>query len=282
MWIIALIWTFLAPSTSLGPFPGGDGRVTVSKECYDNTFCIESIENEDRLELFVTNLVSWDFTLVVDLELENMVSDKPLPLTRSFPSRGRERVMNLRVAQPGRSWSFRFNLRWVIGAMDAQHDDSYVYGLPFGRSESHVVAQSYNGPATHRGKNAIDFDMEVGTGIRAAREGVVVEVEESYFKGRLDPTLKTQANFVKIRHPDGTIGHYVHLMQNGVRVYEGDRVRRGDLIAYSGDTGYSSGPHLHFEVYTVSKSLQQKTIPVRFRANGRNGIVLREATEYGH
>ena len=253
-----------------------------SRECYDNTFCIESVEKDDRVELYVTNLVQWDFTLVVDLKLENMVSDYPLPFTRSFPGRGRERVMNLRIARPGKSWSFRFNLQWAVGTLEAEHDNQYVYGLPFGRSESYLVAQSFDGAATHRGKYAIDFDMPVGTGIRAARDGIVVEVEESYYKGTLDPSLKSQANFVKIRHTDGTIGHYVHLMQNGVRVYAGDRIRRGDLIAYSGDTGYSSGPHLHFEVYTISKFLQQRTIPIRFRANGRNGVVPLEATVYGH
>ncbi len=154
--------------------------------------------------------------------------------------------------------------------------------MPFGRDESYLVGQSYNGAATHKTKYAIDFDMPVGTRVRAARDGIVIAVEESNYRGDLDPSLKTKANYVRIRHPDGTIGNYVHLMQNGVKVYQGDRIRRGDMIAYSGDTGYSSGPHLHFEVYTISRLLQQQTIAIRFRANGKNGVIPKQGNVYGH
>jgi murein DD-endopeptidase MepM/ murein hydrolase activator NlpD len=282
--IIALMGTLgLAPADpATQSVSGARDRVTHSRDCYDDTFCIESVEEEDQVDLYVSKLVPWDFTLVVDLKLENMQSDRDLPLIRSFAARGREQILKLRIMQPGRRWSYHFDLRWVVGALDAKHDDDYVYSLPFGRGESFLVAQGYGGMASHEGKNALDFDMPAGTGVRAARDGVVVEVEESNFRGGLDPGLRSRANFVKIRHSDGTIGHYVHLMQNGVRVYVGDRVRKGDLIAYSGDTGYSSGPHLHFEVYTISRSLKPETIPVRFRANGRNAVELREGNVYGH
>lgn len=253
-----------------------------SRECYDKTFCIESKELGNRVELIVDKLVPWDFTLFVDLKLENMRSDHRLPLIRSFTSRGRERIMILEITEPGRRWTFKFNLKWVIGVLDAKHDDSYVYVLPFGRDKSFLVSQSFNGAASHKMKHAIDFDMPIGTRVRAARDGIVIAVEESNYRGDLDPSLKTKANYVRIQHSDGTIGNYVHLMQNGVKVYQGDRIRRGDMIAYSGDTGYSSGPHLHFEVYTISNSLKQQTIPIRFRANGKNGVVPVEGIVYGH
>jgi murein DD-endopeptidase MepM/ murein hydrolase activator NlpD len=282
MWLFITLVTFFGPVGASSDTFGHTYPAIFSRECYDDTFCIESVEEDGRVDLFVSKLVPWDFTLVVDLQMENMTSDKPLPFVRTFASRGREQIMKLSVAQRGRTWSFHFNLRWVLGALEARHDDRAIYTLPYARDESYRVAQGYNGSATHAGKNAIDFELPVGTGVRAARDGIVVDVEESFYEGSFDPSLKSQANYVKIRHSDGTIGHYVHLMQNGVRVYKGDRVQSGDLIAYSGDTGFSSGPHLHFEVYTISQSLTQKTIPVRFRANGRNDVMLRVGTRYGH
>lgn len=271
-------------SQLFGASPTFDERSEIAPniECYGDTFCIESVHEGNQIELVISKLIPWDFTLLINLRLENMVADRKLPLIRSFTARGKESVLNLRIAKPNRKWGYHFDLKWVVGLLNATHDDQYVYSLPFGRHESFMVSQTYNGLASHEGKNAIDWDMPRGTGVRAARDGIVVEIEESRFQGGLDPTLKSKANFVRIKHSDGTIGNYVHLMPNGVRVYEGDRVRRGDLIAYSGDTGYSSGPHLHFEVFTITGALQHRTIPVRFRANGRNGERLEEGQVYGH
>ncbi len=278
IFIFGLIWQVF------GPLPNADHSTEIAArgECYDDTFCIESIQDGDKVNLVISKLIPWDFTLLINLRLENMVADRKLPLIRSFTARGKESVLNLRIAEPNRKWGYRFDLKWVVGLLDAQHDDQYVYSLPFGRNKSFMVSQTYNGLASHEGKNAIDWDMPRGTGVRAARDGIVVEIEESRFQGGLDPALISEANYVRIRHSDGTIGNYVHLMPNGVRVYKGDRVRRGELIAYSGDTGYSSGPHLHFEVFTITGALQHRTIPVRFRANGRNGAQLEEGQVYGH
>lgn len=253
-----------------------------SIDCYDDTFCIESVRSGDQVNLLVSKLVPWHFTLQVNLQLQNMIADRGLPLIRTFSSEGKEPIMTLKISEPNRKWGYRFDLKWVVGALEAKHNDNYVYSLPYARNESFMVSQSYHGMASHDGKNAIDWDMPTGSRVRAAREGIVVEIEESKYRGGMDPVLKTQANYVRIQHPDGTIGNYVHLMPNGVRVSVGDRVRRGDLIAYSGDTGYSSGPHLHFEVFTISGSLQHRTIPVVFRANGRNGAKLLEGVTYAH
>jgi len=272
IFIFSLFWLFFGPS----PIVDHGANIDPNIECYDDTFCIESVKDGNKVKLIISKLIPWDFTLLINLRLENMVADRKLPLIRSFTARGKESMLNLRIAEPNRKWAYHFDLKWVVGLLNAAHDDQYVYSLPFGRNKSFMVSQTYNGVSSHEGKNAIDFDMPRGTGVRAARNGIVVEIEESRFQGGLDPALKSKANFVRIRHSDGTIGNYVHLMPNGVRVYEGDRVRRGDLIAYSGDTGYSSGPHLHFEVFTITGALQHRTIPVRFRANGRNGDQLEE------
>jgi murein DD-endopeptidase MepM/ murein hydrolase activator NlpD len=87
--------------------------------------------------------------------------------------------------------------------------------------------------------------MPTGTPVPAAREGVVESVrsEEDDRAGALE---KRRANYVRIRHADGTIGVYAHLDTTSIR--PGTRVSAGDTIGLSGNTGYSTQPHLHFHV----------------------------------
>ncbi len=107
-------------------------------------------------------------------------------------------------------------------------------------SFSHTNSQSY----------ALDFGAPAGTQIRAARGGIVEAVEESYSANGYDSTqgicTNFNANYLAIRHQDGSMGNYAHIAQNGVQVLVGQKVRRGDAIAIVGNTGCSSGPHLHF------------------------------------
>ncbi len=249
-------------------------------DCYDETFCIETEETATQVNIYVLSLVKWDFTMVLDMELENMRPSVRLPLTDSFPGGSRTLIMTLRVKEPGDRWAFSFNLKWILGNYKARHRQGHVYQLPYSSGDEYLVGQGFLGGATHEGKYAIDWDMPVGTPIRAARGGIVMELVEDFTEGRPDPSLSTKANYVKIRHNDGTIGNYVHLDENGVQVQMGDAVRTGDIIAISGDTGFSSGPHLHFEVYSATRELGRRTIPIKFRTERRGVVRLEEGWYY--
>ena len=74
-----------------------------------------------------------------------------------------------------------------------------------------------------------------------------------------------------IKHADDTFGVYWHMKHNGVLVKVGDKVKQGDDIARSGNTGNSSGPHLHFDVrigwdlnYACSNLSESPGVPVFF------------------
>jgi murein DD-endopeptidase MepM/ murein hydrolase activator NlpD len=82
----------------------------------------------------------------------------------------------------------------------------------------------------------IDLANSIGTPIVAASDGVVIAAGPAAGYG----------NWVKLRHSDGTVTLYGHLSAWNVQV--GDRVWAGDQIAKMGNTGNSTGPHLHFEV----------------------------------
>ena len=105
----------------------------------------------------------------------------------------------------------------------------------------------------------MDIAMPEGTPIIAARGGVVVKIENDQTGKGANPS----GNFVRILHNDGTMGVYLHLMRGSVSVREGERVVVGSALARSGNTGNSTGPHLHFVVQrNVGGSLE--SIPYEF------------------
>lgn len=87
----------------------------------------------------------------------------------------------------------------------------------------------------HRG---IDIASDVGTPIHAAAAGVV------QFAGW---NSGGYGNMVEVRHSDGSMTRYAHM--NAIYVQEGQQVGQADQIGEMGSTGYSTGPHLHFEVH---------------------------------
>ena len=147
-------------------------------------------------------------------------------------------------------------------------DSSYVYSLPYETGKKHLIVQGYFSRFTHRNRAALDFKMKRGTAIYAARGGVVTRVKEDGDKGGLDRNLRQYGNSIIINHNDNTRAGYWHLQYNGIVVNVGDTVKQGQLIGYSGKTGYSASPHLHFIVWR-SEGGGWKQIGTRFQT--KNG-----------
>jgi murein DD-endopeptidase MepM/ murein hydrolase activator NlpD len=160
---------------------------------------------------------------------------------------------------------FHFN---ATGA--SASDSSYIYRLPYPPGYTHLMIQGYNSRLSHRGRMGLDFKMKMGSAVTAARGGVVVALQESNTKGGARRKYFRQANSVTIRHNDGSFSSYGHLKYNGVVVRIGDTVQQGQLIAYSGSTGYSALPHLHFSVFRNKASGGREMLPTRFYT--RKGI----------
>jgi murein DD-endopeptidase MepM/ murein hydrolase activator NlpD len=133
--------------------------------------------------------------------------------------------------------------------------------------------QSYGARLSHRGSEyyTVDFGMPVGTPVHAARGGVVVLVEDGNDRGCWQEGCDRFANFVVVLHSDGTTGEYFHLERGSVVVRVGDAVRRGQLLARSGNTGYTTAPHLHFGVYRAAPDGSTFSLPVRFQT--RTGVI---------
>ncbi len=145
-----------------------------------------------------------------------------------------------------------------------REDTSFVYSLPWEKGKKHLLVQAYLSSFSHKGEIALDFKMKKGTKICAARAGVVVALREDSDRGGLKPEYLSDGNYLIIRHADGSHANYWHLQQNGVLVNIGEAVEEGQVIARSGNTGYSAFPHLHFEV-TGGLGVGRGQVPTRFR-----------------
>ena len=205
-------------------------------------------------------------------ELGALQSDHEIPFrTVLAPETSRRLLFILRgTGRPGEI-SFRYRFRYAVGDPAAVHDDAFRYLFPFAHGTKHRLVQGNLGGSTHRGVHALDFAMEVGTPVTAARSGRVTAVKQDSAGGGPDPAFTGKGNYVEILHDDGTFARYVHLRRGGSRVRLGQHVRAGEVVGSSGNTGRSSGPHLHFSVHKAAPLGQKAevTVPVRFR--GREG-----------
>lgn len=151
------------------------------------------------------------------------------------------------------------------GLAGAPAADSFAYQLPFD-ARRFSVGQAPQGRFSHRdaeNRHAVDFTLPEGTPVLAARAGRVIRVQAGFSGNGLDPQRdRERANYVRIVHDDGSMAVYAHLQHEGVRVREGQQVQAGQLIGLSGNTGYSTAPHLHFAVQR-QRGTRLESIPVR-------------------
>jgi murein DD-endopeptidase MepM/ murein hydrolase activator NlpD len=143
--------------------------------------------------------------------------------------------------------------------------DSHVYDLPFAKGANYRVVQGYGGLFSHSNIAALDFEMPEGTPIHATRGGTVFALREDSNEGGLGKKYKNKANYIMIRHEDGSYGCYWHLQKDGVVVKKGQRVGQGQLIGYSGATGQVWRPHLHFSVKRRLNYDKQSFVQTLFR-----------------
>ena len=154
--------------------------------------------------------------------------------------------------------------------------------MPFAPRARFRVMQGPGGSFTHSGNNlhAVDFGMPEDTPVHAARGGVVEVVVDRFSEGGEDPSLRDRVNMILIRHGDGTYAEYVHLRKAGAKVKPGQRVRARQLLGFSGNTGYSQGPHLHLAVFRAVDGEVRETFPLRFRCREGAGLELVEGGVY--
>ena len=240
---------------------------------------VESIQTKAGFQIEVTNPGYLPISLVFDFQLNNLRVEGA-PDTVVVGPNTRRTVHRLLTIRPNSSTHFRYNYTYYVGDYRSRpYDTAYVYDLPYRGEAGRRVMQGYDGHFSHRGKAALDFDLPEGTPVYAARAGRVVEVINSNDSGCPDPVCMNFSNLIRILHSDGTIAEYAHLRKNGTTVQEGRKVKVGDLIGYSGNTGYSTAPHLHFAVYQ-QRIGYRVYLPTSFRTAFGDNMPLVEGKSY--
>lgn len=239
---------------------------------------------EDGLQLTASNGYHAPVELV--LGIDALANAMPLgpdqPLRFILPPMGREvPLFGLEPSAAGAQPEIRFRYTWIPGDPLSEHRPDEPYRVPFAAAAAFRVAQAYPQAITHNtpdSRYAVDIRMPVGTDIYAARGGIVFEVASSNFRGGLDPANAASANLVRILHDDGTFAVYAHLNWNTIRVELGDVVKRGEYIADSGNTGFTSGPHLHFAVQR-NRGMGIESLPFAFEGANGAGVVPQTGIE---
>ena len=203
---------------------------------------------------------------------ENIVADPPLPLRVVLPADSERSIATLRVLDDGDAANFSLEFGAVPGDPAAQPDGT-VYQLPLDTSQWRID-QGFGGRFSHtdlQSRYAIDLAADEGTPVLAARDGVVMQVEDDFEGAGLDQEkFASRANHVRVLHADGTMAVYAHLQPESVTLGPGQRVRVGQRIGASGNTGFSTGPHLHFALQR-NRGMELESIP--FVLHGPGGPI---------
>ena len=203
-------------------------------------------------------------TIIYNASLENLKSNQKLPVVFVMHAHSSQEILHLYVDK--NPFKLKANYKWTIGSKDAQHNSNYLYRLPYKLGTKQSITQGFNGLFSHYGTSqyAVDFNMKEGSEVYAARDGKVVDIK--YDSNVSGPTreFEKNANFIIMEHSDVTLATYAHLEQNGVIVKVGEQVKRGQLIGYSGKTGFVNGAHLHFIVYKAVDGITRASFPIKF------------------
>lgn len=267
----------LAAGLCLAPAPPIFGAVATDKTA------VKVVAKRDAggvTHFLVDNSELSEVTMTFVFSTVNLKSDVNFPYTATFKS-GEITAFTLTPVNTNNEWDYSYTNYYKLGSCVAVPDD-YVYSLPYEPGTSHRITQGYNGRFSHTGSNkyAIDWQMPQGTLVCAARGGLVVKVKDDSDLGGADIKYDPYNNYVLIRHDDGTLGHYCHLKKGGVKVHPGQIVKTGDVIALSGSTGFSSGPHLHFCVFMTKNGMERVSIPTKFRIADGEAVTLVEGETY--
>lgn len=265
-------WLRLAAAAALAFFAGEVEGVAGPERLLNVTVREEGGETHFYAENFAVGNVTATF----DVKLRNMAGSTNFPYTVTLPGKQMTEVFSLTPVRRENAWKFDYTFACNLGSLTAVHADDQVYELPYAKGSSYKVVQGHHGAFSHTGgadEYAIDWKMPEGTEVCAARDGLVVKSKDDSNEG--GPNLKFQhsANCILIQHDDGTIGIYAHLKKDGNRVKAGDRVKTGDVIGLSGNTGFTSGPHLHFAVFKAKNGAERESIPVKFRTTDSEAVI---------
>lgn len=238
--------------------------------CMDQWACVEKVEASKQVSYWLYNKKPFVVTVTLEVDTSNLRTSASNQhrhnINQVLQGHQRVKVLELQPIDKGRSIWYDESFYWTPGNMLAVHQAENGYHYPYPKGDYYPIVQGFSGGYSHSGASAyaVDFAMPVGTPIHAARSGIVIDLVATHSKGGASRKYASYANYVVILHEDDTTGEYYHLQQNGVVVAIGEKIVTGQKIGYSGNTGFSSLPHLHFAVYRAKPFGKYQSVPFKF------------------
>jgi murein DD-endopeptidase MepM/ murein hydrolase activator NlpD len=230
-----------------------------------------------------------DFWGPVEIELKlqdavNVLAEPPLPARFVIPGQTEQTLLGIGAEDPRRGFQYRLQMASVPGPPGGPPAAEIVLDPPFAAGQQYPVSQGFQGTRSHTtpdSEYAVDIVMPVGTPVLAVRDGTIMDVEADFNRGGADrEKFLDKANHVRVLHEDGTMAVYAHLDLASVSVRRGARVRAGQQLARSGNTGFSSGPHLHFALQR-NIGMELVSLPFKFRV-AEGGTAAPEESQFLH
>lgn len=230
--------------------------------------------SKERPILFAVSHVHGPVQVRIEFsEQDNVLLSQTEPLQWLVNGPGDQYLMQLQPKDPNRSWRYQWRYDYTLGPPKTKVSvqqpviASPVAGGPFWISQGFMGEASHSGhPQSHY---AVDIVVPADTPIIAVAAGQVMDVERDFSRAGWSKEYADEANFVRVLHSDGIMAVYAHLRADGIEVVPGQHVKTGQLLGYSGNTGYSSGPHLHFALQ-VNRDHSLQSIPFEFHGIGRS------------
>ena len=209
------------------------------------------------------NIFQWD----IDFNRDLRAGDRFELLVKT--SDGGEQIIGARLYQKNKTLS-------ALLYSDGQYysEEGHLLGSSFDRfplGKNYRVSSHFNLARKHPIKGVVrphkgtDWAVPVGTPVMATAEGVVVKAVKNH---------PSAGNYIEIRNGRRYVTRFLHL--DKLNVKRGDKVKRGDVIALSGNTGLSTGPHLHYELYVDGRVVN----PMKARLPEGKALQGAELTEF--
>lgn len=265
---VSVLVLFLASCTSLRKLP--------QEHYYSFLYYFGRSYQNDTISFFLRNPLQCPINIKLVADSSNVDLDEFFGNITLTPLQ--DSVVKVNYPDFQQSHSTRYVVRY--GDVNRNIEKNKI-ALPFPKGKEYEVIQGYNGSFTHNtlySRYAIDFDLKIGDTITSVDHGYVVGVIEDYKDyGTSKKWLENdKSNYITLYHPhSGLFTQYVHLDYKGALVQLGDFVQKGEPIGICGMTGFTTSPHLHFNVKIPTEEHGLISTEIEFE-NGMSGGELRK------